>query len=143
MYRTRDAASSWEARYTEVLTQGGFVQGKFSPCVFKKGEVVATAHGDDFTMTGPEEALRTAEELIKRKFDAKIHDLKATEIGKAIIILNRRLVATEEGYAYEPDVKHSRGIRKELGLDVASSKGSWLIGTKATMGGNLVQREPT
>ena len=72
MCGTRDAASSWEACYTEVMTQAGFQQRQFTPCVFRKGEVVVTIHGDDFTMTGPEEGLEEVERIIRARFEVKV-----------------------------------------------------------------------
>ena len=35
MYGTRDAAQHWEIKYTSVLSEMGFTQGRSNPCVFK------------------------------------------------------------------------------------------------------------
>jgi hypothetical protein len=47
-------------------------------------------------------------------------------------MLNRRVVVTTNGYAYEPDGKHTNKVLKELGLDVPGSKGSFITGAKTT-----------
>jgi hypothetical protein len=49
-----------------------------------------------------------------------------------MIILNRRIVVTTDGYVYEPDGKHTNKVLAELGLDVAGSKSSAITGTKTT-----------
>ena len=130
MYGTRDAASSWEACYTEVLLKAGFVQGKFTPCVFRRDDVVVTVHGDDFTMTGTREGLRRTEEEIKKTFEVKVQGIDPGVVGGEMIVLNRRIVVEEAGYAYEPDGKHTNKVLAALGLDVPGTKGSHITGSK-------------
>jgi len=85
----------------------GFVQGKFTPCVFRRNNVVVTVHGDDFTMTGPSSELTKTEEDIRKKFDVKVQNLDPDDVGAEMIVLNRRVVVTYKGYGYEPDGKHT------------------------------------
>ena len=51
LYGTRDAASNWEAHYTNVLKDLGFHPGLSSPCVFYRPgrDIETVVHGDDFT----------------------------------------------------------------------------------------------
>ena len=133
MYGTRDAASSWEACYTQVLVSAGFAQGKFTPCVFRRDDVVVTVHGDDFTMTGQGEGLMRTEEEIRRSFDVKVQDLDPADVGAQMIVLNRRIVVEENGYAYEPDGKHTNKVLAALGLDAPGTKGSTVTGAKAPL----------
>ena len=51
LYGTRDAATNWEAHYTRLLLEAGFVQGLASPCIFynKVRDIRVVVHGDDFT----------------------------------------------------------------------------------------------
>jgi len=132
MYGTRDAASSWEACYTQCLVEGGFVQGKSNPCVFVKGEVMMTVHGDDFTFTGPSRGVDEARVLLSNKFEVKTQQLNPGDIGEEMIILNRRVLVTEDGYQWEPDSKHALRVIKELGLDGEQAKGSAVTGARET-----------
>ncbi len=54
MYETRDAAQNWEAEYTEMLSENGFVHGKHSACIFfrEQKKVRIAMRGDDFTALG-------------------------------------------------------------------------------------------
>ena len=59
MYGTRPAADGWQEEYSTMLVGLGFRQGDASPNVFyHSGRKIATSvHGDDFTSTGPSDAL--------------------------------------------------------------------------------------
>ncbi len=89
-----------------------------------------TIHGDDFTMTGPEEGLEEAEKMIRNTFEVKAQRLDCNKVGDEMVVLNRRIVVPEQGYAYEPDGKHSLKVLRELGLDEDGSKGSLVPGAK-------------
>jgi len=132
MYGTRDAASSWEACYTEMMLKGGFEQGKFSPCVFKKGETVVTVHGDDFTITGPDDGVDEIKKHISTTFEVKIQEVDPWKEGEELIVLNRRIAVTKDGYRYEPDGKHTLKVLRELGLDGDDAKGSLVTGVKTS-----------
>jgi len=142
MYGTRDAASSWEACYTEVMKGGGFVQGAYTPCVFKKGKTIVTVHGDDFTVTGPDDELDETEAMIRKTFDVKVQSIDPSQVGAEMIILNRRLLVTLDGYAYEPDGKHTQKILKELKLDDENAKGSVVTGVKTSDGDEDLRGRP-
>jgi len=130
MYGTRDAASSWEACYTKVLVDGGFAQGAFSPCVFRRGEAVVTVHGDDFTMTGPDDDIDYTKKLLEKAFEIKVQQLCPDDVGGELIVLNRRVTATTTGFAFEPDGKHCLKVLEALGLNAAGTKASTVTGTK-------------
>ena len=52
---------------------------------------------------------------------------KTTEtVGDTILVLNRRITMTYEGFDYEADAKHSILVRQELGLE-HSERGSHTI----------------
>ena len=142
MYGTRDAASSWEACYTELMIEGGFTQGKFTPCVFRKGNVIVTVHGDDFTVTGPDVEMLQTEKMIKAKFDVKVQSLNPSQVGAEMIILNRRVLVTDDGYLYEPDGKHTQKVLKELNLKEDNSKGSGITGAKTVAGDEDLRGRP-
>ena len=74
--------------------------------------------------------MRRTEEEIKKTFDVKVQNLDPDDVGAEMIILNRRVVVEREGYAYEPDGKHTNKVLRELGLDAAGTKGSQVTGAK-------------
>jgi len=133
MYGTRDAASSWEACYSEMMAKAGFTQGVFTPCVFRKGDTVVTVHGDDFTITGPDAGVLEIKKHICNTFGTKVQEISPGKVGQELIVLNRRIVVTSDGYKYEPDGKHTLKILRELGLDGGDCKGSLLTGAKAAV----------
>ena len=59
LYGTRDAATNWEAHYTNILKGLGFSQGLTSPCVFYHSDrdIETVVHGDDFTSLAEEDQL--------------------------------------------------------------------------------------
>ncbi len=116
MYGTRDAASSWEACYTKCLVGGGLAQGKSNPCVFRKGEVILTVHGDDFTITGPCADVEEARLLISSKFEVQTQQIRPQDVGEEMVVLNRRILVTEQGYSWEPDSKHAIRVFEGAGL---------------------------
>jgi hypothetical protein len=133
MYGTRDAASSWEACYTKCLVGGGFTQGRSNPCVFMKGEVIMTVHGDDFTITGPDEGIEEARLLISNTFEVQTQQIRPQDIDDDMIVLNRRILVTELGYRWEPDSKHAMRVLRELGLEVGRSKGTVVTGVRESV----------
>jgi hypothetical protein len=59
MYGTRGAADGWQEEYSTTMVKLGFVQGDASPNVFRHASrrVTTSVHGDDFTSSGPADAL--------------------------------------------------------------------------------------
>ena len=119
LYGTRDAAQNWTREYTEFLEGIGFKVGLASPCNFwhKEKELHLTVHGDDFTITGPEESLRWLRSRMEQKFEISTHMLGPDKgMEDEVRVLNRTLRWTEAGITYEPDQRHAELIVEELGL---------------------------
>ena len=57
-------------------------QGKTSPCIFRNSgtNVTAVAHGDDFTLLGPERELKQFVNQIKQKFEIKLGFNKSSPV---------------------------------------------------------------
>ena len=73
-YGTRDAAQNWTEEYTKKFVDFGFTAGVATPCNFlnEKRELFVIVHGDDFTIVGPDEALK----WFKMQMEA-IYEIKA------------------------------------------------------------------
>jgi hypothetical protein len=136
MYGTRDAAQNWEAEYTSFMTQVGFSQGKYSPCVFhhKERGIRSVIHGDDFTLLGRSEDLDWFRERISSKYEVKFRGRLGpdNEDDKSIRILNRIVEWTPHGIRYEADQRHAEIIIKDLNLDEENSKGVTAPSVKTT-----------
>ena len=79
-------------------------------------------HGDDFVSTSSGAELRWLEAALERKFEIKSktigHDVgDRTEVK----ILNRVISATQQGFRYEPNIRHAELVVSELGLENAKS----------------------
>ena len=79
-------------------------------------------HGDDFVSTSSGAELRWLEAALERKFEIKSktigHDVgDRTEVK----ILNRVISVTQQGFRYEPDLRHAELVVSELGLENAKS----------------------
>ena len=74
MYGTRPAADGWQEEYSTALVRMGFVQGTASPNVFRHHarEISCSAHGDDFTSSGPADALDWLEESIAKEYEISV-----------------------------------------------------------------------
>ena len=122
MYGTRSAATNWQAHYTKVLFQNGFVVGLANNCTFynQQTEIYCMAHGDDFISTGPDESLKWMEQMLSKDFK-----IKTSKIGpeqkddKELKALNRILRYTKTGIEMEADLRHAEIIVQQLGLDNA------------------------
>ena len=59
LYGTRDAAQKWTRECIDFLEVNGFRVGSASPCNFfhKEKQLFMTVHGDDFTVTDPEDSV--------------------------------------------------------------------------------------
>ena len=119
MYGTRDAASKWERRYTQVLKAAGFKQGAASGCAFYhyKRRLSLSVHGDDFTIAGREGDLEWLRCLMAKEFK-----IKASILGgdvNTLKILNRTLRWLHGGIGYEIDPKHINLLVRTMKLDGA------------------------
>ena len=122
MYGTRDAATNWQKEVAKVMTQWGFIRGKYNPCLYwhKEWNLQTLVHGDDFVTVG--------NRLEVKRFQAKLaerFEIKTTVIGDAVHehkegrVLNRVIRITSRGWEYEPDQRHSEMIIEEADMNGA------------------------
>ena len=122
LYGTRDAAQNWAAEYTSYLQSLGFLAGKGTPCNFRHTtrELYLSVHGDDFTITGPEEDLKWLEKSMTARYEIKSDYLgPARHHKQEIRVLNRTLRWSARALQYEPDQRHAELIVKEMGMEGA------------------------
>ena len=75
-----------------------------------------SVHGDDFTVTGPDEELLDLENLMQAKYEIKSeHFGPDAHQQQEIRVLNRTIRWTAGGIEYEPDQMHSEIIINEMG----------------------------
>ena len=125
MYGTRDAAQNWEMKYTSVLKEMGFTQGRSNPCVFKgpRNRSWIVVHGDDFTVLAEKEELVQIFEEMSRKLIAKNRGILGPDgDNRSVRILNRIVEWTGKGLKYEADQRHADIIVRELGLSGSRTK---------------------
>ena len=119
MYGTRDAAQNWEMKYTSVLKEMGFTQGRSNPCVFKgpRSRSWIVVPGDDFTVVSEKEELVQIFEEMSKKLIAKNRGILGPDGDtRSVRILNRIVEWTGKGLKYEADQRHAEIIVRELGL---------------------------
>ena len=125
MYGTRDAASNWEAAYTDFHASSGFTPGISSPCAFyhQARDIHCVIHGDDFTYLGRDEDLDWLQGVLTQTFEIKIRGRLGPEKqdDKHMRILNRCVEWGPRGLKYEADPRHAEIIIRELGLEKSSS----------------------
>lgn len=74
-------------------------------------------HGDDFVSAADDQDLRWLQKVLESKLELKTKIVGHEEgDDKSVKILNRIITATEEGFAYEPDIHHVELVIEELGL---------------------------
>ena len=99
---TRGAAMNWEATYSNVLGDVGFINGKGSPCIFyhPQRNIKVSVHGDDFTLLGQEKDLDWCRHCITSKQDCKVRGRICPDDGyeKSIKLLNRVIEWTKGPY---------------------------------------------
>ena len=119
LYGTRDAAMNWSRTYTEFLESCGFIKGRASPCNFfhPVKRISTTVHGDDFTSTGTEAALKWLDAQLKSRFEVKSSMLGPdSHQQQQIRVLNRVLSWESKGLTYEADQRHAEIIIREMGV---------------------------
>ena len=111
LYGTRDAASRWEALYTEKLEAMGFHHGKAGAfCV---------VHGGDFILLSTDEALNEIEVGMQQAFLCNIEGRLGSGARdlKEARVLGRIIHWTKTGLRYEADPRHVEILVKYLGLE--------------------------
>ena len=105
MYGTRRAATNWQAHYTKVLIQNGFVTGIANNCTFHNEEknIYCMVHGDDFVSTGSESSLKWLESVLKKEFKIKTNIIGAQNLVEACIDSNvKKVIALSTDKASSP-----------------------------------------
>ena len=134
MYGTRAAADGWQEEYSTVMVKLGFTQGDASPNVFKHSErgITTSVHGDDFTSSGPADALDWLEESLAEHYELTV----ALRMGpgpndaKEGRVLNRAIRWLDGRIEYECDPRQIERLIAECGLEGAKAVAT--PGVKAT-----------
>ena len=124
------AARNWQKCHTDRLCNCGGNACKFG---HQKRDVVVMVHGDDFVWTADFEGLRRLESMLKETVEITTdivgHDEESKKQSQK---LNRFISVKDGGYTYEPDVRQSEMLVKELGA-----------GKKASLAGDTSTRQPS
>ena len=74
MYGARAAADGWQEEYSTSMVKLGFTQGDASPNVFRHYDrhITTSVHGDDFTSSGPADALDWLEQSLAESYELTI-----------------------------------------------------------------------
>ena len=125
MYGTRGAADGWQEEYSTMLIRLGFRQGDASPNAFHHPErgIVTSVHGDDFTSSGPCDALDWLEEAIGQEYEITIGPRlgPGPNDAKESRALNRIIRWCEGHVEYEADPRQIERLVAECGLEGAKS----------------------
>ena len=121
MYGTRAAAEGWHSEYSSTMESMGFMRGDASACVFRHPtkRLVASVHGDDFTVAGPKDLLDWMKSEMQKKYELTETGRigPAPSDGKEVKVLNRVVRWTTEGLEYEGDPRQSERFVRDLKLE--------------------------
>ena len=121
MYGTRAAADGWHSEYSSTMEAMGFLRGDASACVFRQPtrRLVASVHGDDFTVAGPKRQLDWMKAEMQKRYELTETGRlgPGKEDGKTVKILNRIVHWTEQGLEYEGDPRQSERLVLDLKLE--------------------------
>ena len=108
--------------------------GAASACVFrhKEKQLVASVHGDDFTVAGPRRSLDWFEAAMKSKYELTIGGRlgPGAADAKEVSVLNRIVRWTSTGNEYEADPRQVEKLLQEIELEGAN--GAATPGQKGT-----------
>ena len=126
MYGTRRAADGWQEEYSSTMVRDlGFVQGTASPNLFRhKGKgIVCSVHGDDFTSSGPKDALDWFEAELQNHYEVTIQPRlgPGPDDAKEVRVLNRIIRWCEGHLEYEADPRQAEKLVLECGLEGCKS----------------------
>ena len=134
MYGTRAAADGWQEEYSTLLVNLGFKQGDASPNVFRHAarQITTSVHGDDFTSSGPADALDWLESAIAEHYEVTISPRMGPgpDDAKEGRILNRVIRWLDNSIEYECDPRQIERLIAECGLEGAKTVAT--PGVKAT-----------
>jgi len=125
MYGTRGAADGWQEEYSTTLVGLDFVQGDAHPNLFRHEgrQITCSVHGDDFTSTGPKDALDWFEEKIQEKYECTIQPRigPGRDDAKEMRVLNRIIRWCDDRLEYEADPRQAEKLILDCGLEGANS----------------------
>ena len=125
MYGTQDAASIWQATYSELLQEHGIQAGTAWPSIFydTQSDARFLVHGDDFLILGDEDAQKRIATILAKKFEFRVDGCVGPEEsdGTVMSVLNRILEYNKSTgtLTYEADPRHAEIIVKQLQLEGA------------------------
>jgi len=125
MYGTRAAADGWQEECSTVMVRLGFAQGDASPNVFRHYEkqITSSVHGDDFTSSGPKDALDWFEAALAEQYELTVAPRMGPGPGDAKEgrVLNRIIRWLDGRIEYECDPRQVERLIAECGLSGAKS----------------------
>ncbi len=134
MYGTRSAADGWQEEYSTFLVSLGFKQGNACPNTFyhEQRQIATSVHGDDFTSSGPANALDWLEESIAENYEITVAPRMGPGEGDAKEgrVLNRIIRWCGDRVEYEADPRQVERLVAECGLEGANAVAT--PGVKAT-----------
>ena len=118
------AADGWQEEYSTFLVSLGFRQGDACPNLFyhRGKRVVTSVHGDDFTSSGPADALDWLEEKIAQQYEISIDPRlgPGPDDAKEGRVLNRVIRWCDDCVEYEADPRQVERLVAECGLQGAN-----------------------
>ena len=125
MYGTRPAADGWQEEYSTAMVRMGFAQGMASPNVFhhESRGIKCSVHGDDFTSSGPADALDWFEEQLGAEYELSIGPRlgPGKNDAKQARALNRVITWYDDRIEYEADPRQAERLVNECGLEGAKT----------------------
>ena len=128
MYGTRAAADGWHGEYSATMAEMGFSRGDASACVFRNADrrLIASVHGDDFTIAGPKHQLDWMRQQMEMKYEMSVIGRlgPGQEDAKEVKVLNRIIRWTPEGVEYEADPRQVERLVIDLNLEGCRKTGT-------------------
>ncbi|CAE7710011.1 unnamed protein product [Symbiodinium necroappetens] len=124
MYATRDASSTWQRDYSELMKKYEFVAGKAWPCIFycEKEDIRLLVHGDFFCLAD-DEGHAYVDEALKERYEYRCDGHIGPNHDKRMVVLNRLICYEPETgkVTYEADPRHVEALVRELSLETAKA----------------------
>ncbi|CAE7240586.1 unnamed protein product [Symbiodinium natans] len=125
MYGTRDASSTWQRDYSELMAKHDFRAGKAWPCIFynEKEDVRLLVHGDDFFCLADDEGHAYLDKALSERYEYRCDGHIGPTHGDQMVVLNRLICYDKETgkVTYEADPRHVEALVRELGLEKAKA----------------------
>ena len=125
MYGTRDASSTWQRDYSELMKKYEFVAGKAWPCIFycEKEDIRLLVHGDDFFCLADDEGHAYVDKALKERYEYRCDGHIGPNHDNQMVVLNRLICYEPETgkVTYEADPRHVEALVRELNLETAKA----------------------